>query len=476
MTAYKAIAFFIEWCYATRKERKAGVSMQTEWKQENPMVEGVIWKQMLSFFFPILLGTFFQQLYNTADALIVGRTLGENALAAVGGSTGMITSTVVGFFMGLTSGAAIIAAQMMGARDRNKVNDSIHTIYAFSLVAGIVLSAAGILLTEKMLLWMKTPAALMADSSTYLWIYFAGLVFVLIYNTGASLLRSLGDAKRPFWYLVICCVVNIVLDYVLIVYGSMGVAGAAVATVIAQGISAVLVTVRLLRFREACDFSLRKLRIHGDMLKRELFLGLPGGTQAAMYSISNIIVTAAINSFGEVTVASWTAYSKFDGLFWMISGAMGVTITTFVGQNFGAGRMDRIRKGVRIMNWAYVFVSLAMSTLVVILRQPLFRIFVESSEAVEIGCRMLMIMSPFYLLNIYIENYSGALRGVGDTLVPMLFSIFGICVFRIIYLSTVFRFLPTLECLCAMYPITWALTNTLYMIYYPVRMKRLVNK
>lgn len=444
--------------------------------QENPMVEGKIGKQLLSFFLPILLGTFFQQMYNTADALIVGRILGENALAAVGGSTGMITSTVVGFFMGLTSGASIVAAQMVGAKNREKVNDSIHTIYAFSVLAGAVISVAGIILTRKMLRWMQTPQVLMEDSSAYLWIYFAGLVFVLTYNTGASLLRSLGDAKRPFWYLVICCVVNIVLDYVLIVYGSMGVAGAAVATVIAQGISAVLVTVRLLRFREACDFSLRKLRIHGDMLKRELFLGLPGGTQAAMYSISNIIVTAAINSFGEVTVASWTAYSKFDGLFWMISGAMGVTITTFVGQNFGAGRMDRIRKGVRIMNWAYVFVSLAMSTLVVILRQPLFRIFVESSEAVEIGCRMLMIMSPFYLLNIYIENYSGALRGVGDTLVPMLFSIFGICVFRIIYLSTVFRFLPTLECLCAMYPITWALTNTLYMIYYPVRMKRLVNK
>lgn len=449
--------------------------MQTEWKQENPMVEGVIWKQMLTFFFPILLGTFFQQLYNTADALIVGRTLGENALAAVGGSTGMITSTVVGFFMGLTSGAAIIAAQMVGAKDRNKVNDSIHTIYAFSLVAGIVLSAAGILLTEKMLLWMKTPAVLMADSSTYLWIYFAGLVFVLIYNTGASLLRALGDAKRPFWYLVVCCLVNVILDFVFIMYFHMGVAGAAVATVISQGISAVLVTVQLIRFREACDFSFRKLRIHGNMLKREMVLGLPGGTQAAMYSISNIIVTAAINGFGELTVASWTAYGKFDGLFWMISGAMGVTITTFVGQNFGADRMDRIHKGVRVMNWAYVVVALAMSAFVITLREPLFRIFVESREAVEVGCRMLLIISPFYIVNIYIENYSGALRGVGDTVMPMVFSVFGICVFRILYLSLLFPLFPTLETLCAMYPVSWIMTNTLYMIYYPIRMRKLAK-
>ena len=445
-------------------------------EQENPLVAGTIWKQLLKFFFPILLGTFFQQLYNTADALIVGRILGENALGAVGGSTGMITSTVVGFFMGLTSGASIIAAQMVGAKDREKVNDSIHTIYAFSLIAGVVLSVAGILLAEKMLIWMKTPKALMADSHDYLWIYFAGLVFVLIYNTGASLLRSLGDAKRPFLYLVICCLLNILLDYVLIVYCQMGVAGAAVATVVAQGISAVLVTIRLMRFREICDFSFKKIRIHMDMLKRELLLGLPGGTQAAMYCISNIIVTAAINGFGELTVASWTAYSKFDGLFWMISGAMGVTITTFVGQNFGAGKMDRIRKGVRVMNWAYVFVALVMSAFVLTFRETLFSVFVGSREAVEIGCRMLVIISPFYLVNIHIENYSGALRGVGDTLVPMLFSVFGICVFRIFYLGLFFPMYPTLEVLCAMYPVSWILTNTLYLIYYPIRMKKLVMK
>ena len=442
-------------------------------ESKNPMVEGTVWKQLLTFFFPILLGTFFQQLYNTADALIVGRTMGENALAAVGGSTGMITSTVVTFFMGLTSGASIIAAQMLGAKDREKVNDSIHTIYAFSLAAGILIAVAGVVFAEKMLFWMKTPTALMADSAVYLQIYFAGLVFVLVYNTGASLLRSLGDAKRPFWYLVICCLLNVVLDYVFIVCFQMGVAGAAAATVIAQGISALLVTVRLVRFRETCDFSLGKIRIHAYMLKRELLLGLPGGTQAAMYSISNIIVTAAINGFGELTVASWTAYSKFDGLFWMISGAMGVTVTTFVGQNFGAGKMDRIRKGVRVMNWAYVGIALLMSAFVIGLREALFHIFVDSREAVEIGCRMLLIISPFYLVNIYIENYSGALRGVGDTLVPMLFSVFGICVFRILYLGLFFPRFPTLEVLCAMYPVSWVLTNTLYLIYYPTKMRKL---
>jgi len=450
--------------------------MKTELGQENPMVEGVIWKQLLRFFFPILLGTFFQQLYNTADALIVGRILGEHALAAVGGSAGIISMTVVGFFMGLTSGASIIAAQMLGAKDRESVNDSIHTIYAFSLISGALLTVVGILLTEKMLIWLNTPQSLMEGSIEYLWIYFTGLVFVLIYNTGASILRSLGDAKHPFWYLVICCAINIVLDYVLIQYFHMGIAGASAATVIAQAISAVLVTIRLRRFHVVCDFRFRHIRIHPGMMKRELLLGLPGGVQSAMYCISGLITTAALNGFGETAVASWTAYSKFDAIFWMISGAMGVTITTFVGQNFGAGKAERIHRGVRLMNWAYVFVAIFMSVLIFVLREPLFRLFVESEEAVSIGCRMLLLITPFYILNIFIENYSGALRGIGDTVAPMMISILGVCVFRIVYLGILMPHFHSLDVLCIMYPVSWALTNGMYMIYYPIRMRKLVRE
>lgn len=449
--------------------------MKKQLVQENPLVEGVIWKQMLAFFFPILLGTFFQQMYNTADALIVGRILGESALAAVGGSAGIITMTVVGFFMGLTSGASIIAAQMLGAKDRDSVNDSIHTIYAFSLISGALLAVAGILLTEQMLFWLNTPEGLMESSIEYLWIYFGGLIFVLIYNTGASILRSLGDAKHPFWYLIICCVLNVVLDYVLIVYFHMGIAGAAAATVFSQAISAVLVTIRLLRFSEVCDFRLKKIRIKGSMLKRELLLGLPGGIQSAMYCISGLITTAALNGFGETVVASWTAYSKFDALFWMISGAMGVTITTFVGQNFGAGKTERIHKGVKLMNWAYVFVAVFSSILFLALRVPLFRIFVGSEEAITIGCRMLILITPFYILNIFIENYSGALRGMGDTVAPMMISIFGVCVFRIIYLGIFMPIYQSVDVLCIMYPVSWALTNLMYWIYYTVRMRKLVK-
>jgi len=364
---------------------------------------------------------------------------------------------------------------MLGAKDRDSVNDSIHTIYAFSLWAGVILAVAGILLTKNMLLWLNTPEGLMDGSAQYLWIYFAGLVFVLIYNTGASLLRSLGDAKHPFWYLIVCCVINVVLDLVFIIYGHMGIAGAAAATVIAQAISAVLVTIRLRSFADVCDFRLKKIRINGSMMKRELLLGLPGGIQAAMYCISGLITTAALNGFGETVVASWTAYTKFDAIFWMISGAMGVTITTFVGQNFGAGKTDRIHRGVKIMNWAYVFVAVFSSILFVVLRVPLYRIFVESQEAVEVGSRMLLLITPFYILNIHIENYSGALRGVGDTIAPMVISIIGVCVFRILYLGILMPIHHSLEVLCIMYPVSWALTNAMYLIYYPRRMRKLVK-
>ena len=449
--------------------------MQAKLDRQSSMTEGVIWRQLLSFFFPILLGTFFQQMYNTADALIVGRTLGENALAAVGGSAGIITMTVVGFFSGLTSGAAIIAAQLLGANDRDGVNDSIHTIYAFSLIAGLILTVAGIALTEKMLIWLNTPESLIAESAKYLWIYFAGLIFVLIYNTGASILRSLGDAKHPFWYLIVCCVINIVLDYVLIVYGHMGIAGAAAATVIAQAISAILVTIRLCRFHEICDFQIRKIKIHWQMMKRELLLGIPGGIQAAMYCISGIISMAALNGFGETVVAAWTAYNKFDAIFWMISGAMGVAITTFVGQNYGAGKFDRIQKAVRIMNWAYIVVAVVISGLILVLRVFLFRIFVESDEAITIGCRMVILVTPFYIFNLHIENYSGALRGMGDTVAPMIISIFGICVFRVLYLTVLMPMFQSLDALCIMYPISWVLTNSMYLIYYPIRSKKLVK-
>lgn len=442
-------------------------------KVKNGILEGVIWKQLLLFFFPIMIGSFFQQLYNTADALILGRVVGKEALAAVGGSAALISGLLVNFFMGLTSGAGIIASQMLGAGNKERLNDSIHTIYAFSIVGSIVFAVVGIAASPTLLAWMNTAPELMADSIIYLQIYFAGSLFVFIYNTGSSILRALGDSKRPLYYLIVCCMINIVLDIVMVSVLKMGVAGVAIATVAAQAISAVLVTQALIREKELCDFSLRKIRFHGDLLKSELFLGFPSGVQASMYNISNMLVQSSINSFGTDTTAAWAAYGKLDAIFWMMSGALGIAITTFVGQNYGAGKMDRVKKSVKVGLFMDIGIAVVMSVLLIVARVPLFSIFCDDAAVVEIGAHMLFLLTPFYCVYVFTEIYSGALRGMGDVVVPMLITMFGVCVVRVLWIMIVAGAFPTLEVVIFNYPVTWILLAVAFIIYYRYKIKKI---
>lgn len=441
-------------------------------KVKNGILEGVIWKQLLLFFFPIMIGSFFQQLYNTADALILGREVGKEALAAVGGSAALISGLLVNFFMGLTSGAGIIASQMLGAGNRERLNDSIHTIYAFSIVGSIVFAIVGIVASSTLLTWMNTAPELMEDSIVYLQIYFAGSLFVFIYNTGASILRALGDSKRPLYYLIVCCIINIILDIVMVSVLKMGVAGVAIATVTAQAVSAVLVTQALMREKELCDFSLRKIRVHGDLLKSELFLGFPSGVQASMYNISNMLVQSSINSFGTDTTAAWAAYGKLDAIFWMMSGALGIAITTFVGQNYGAGNIDRVKKSVKIGLFMDIGISVVMGILLIVARVPLFGVFCEDAAVVEIGAHMLFLLTPFYCVYVFTEIYSGALRGMGDVVVPMVITMFGVCVVRVLWIMIVAKASPTLEVVIFNYPVTWILSAVAFIIYYRYKIKK----
>ena len=442
-------------------------------KVKNGILEGVIWKQLLLFFFPIMIGSFFQQLYNTADALILGREVGKEALAAVGGSAALISGLLVNFFMGLTSGAGIIASQMLGAGNRERLNDSIHTIYAFSIVGSIVFAIVGIVASPTLLTWMNTAPELMEDSIVYLQIYFAGSLFVFIYNTGASILRALGDSKRPLYYLIVCCIINIILDIVMVSVLKMGVAGVAIATVTAQAVSAVLVTQALMREKELCDFSLRKIRFHGELLKSELFLGFPSGVQASMYNISNMLVQSSINSFGTDTTAAWAAYGKLDAIFWMMSSALGIAITTFVGQNYGAGNMDRVKKSVKVGLFMDIGIAIVMSVVLIIARVPLFGIFCDDAAVVEIGAHMLFLLTPFYCVYVFTEIYSGALRGMGDVVVPMVITMFGVCVVRVLWIMIVAGAFPTLEVVIFNYPVTWILSAAAFIIYYRYKIKKI---
>lgn len=439
----------------------------------NRITEGVIWKQLLFFFFPILLGTFFQQFYNTIDMVVVGRFVGKEALASVGGSASQIVNLVVGFFTGLSAGAGVIISQFYGAKDVKNLNAALHTAYAFSIAGGILFMIPGILVSPAILRTMNTPPELLASSEVYLRIYFAGIVFMFIYNIGSGILRAVGDSKRPLYYLIICCLLNILLDLVMVLGLHLGVAGVAIATVLAQAFSALLVTSALIRSTDLYRLRLREIRFHGRVLKSQLYVGLPGGFQSVMYSISNIIIQAAVNVYGTDTTAAWAAYGKLDALFWMISGAFGVSITTFVGQNYGAGRHDRIRKSVRVCLLMDFCVSVCLTALMICFRTPLFHIFTDDANVIQIGAHLMKLITPYYVIFVVIEVLSSALRGVSDVIIPTLLTLFGVCLLRIIWIFFAVPLKPSIEMVSYSYPITWIITAILFVIYYQRKKYRL---
>ncbi len=458
---------------ATALHRKEMRVMTDSAKIGNQITEGVIWKQLLIFFFPILLGTFFQQLYNTIDTVIVGQFVGTEALASVGGSSAQIVSLVVGFFTGLSSGASITIAQFTGARDARSANKALHNAYAIAGTGGIILTIAGILLTPAMLRLMNTPPETMEDSSVYLRIYFAGIIFVLIYNMGASILRATGDSRRPLYYLIVCCLINIVLDITFVVVFQLGVMGVAIATLIAQAVSAVLVTYRLIRADGLLKLNMRQIRFHGKMLASQLKMGLPTGFESILFSITNIAILAAINSFGTDTVAAWSAFGKLDALFWMISTAFGISITTFVGQNYGAGKMDRVKKSTLVCLLIDLAVSAVLVIVLVLGRSLFFRLFTTDPAVIEIGSEMMRLIMPWYIVYVFIEILAGSLRGVGDVIVPVVITLFGVCVFRIIWLIGVMQISPTIPAIIYSYPVTWILTAATFIIYYIRKYRKL---
>ena len=436
--------------------------METRARQQ--ITEGVIWKQLLIFFFPILMGTFFQQMYNTVDTIIVGRLVGTEALAAVG-ATGPLVSMVNGFFIGVSSGATVVLSQAYGAGDRKGVSDSIHTGVALSLVLGVMLTAIGICLGGRVMGWMGTPENCMADATTYLRIYFAGSIGTVVYNMGAGILRAMGDSKRPMLFLMVTCILNVVLDLLFVAVLHMGVAGAALATVLSQMISAVLPIVVLLRQKED-RLELRKLRIERSLLGRILRIGIPAGLQFVTFDFSNVLIQSGINSFGDTTMAAWTAYGKTDALVWMISGAFGVSITTFVGQNFGAQKYSRIRQGA----WTCLALSIAMvgalNVTLLLFRSQILGIYTDNPEVIAVGSMVMLSIMPYEFLFMPIEVFAGTMRGVGNSLMPTLITGSCVCLFRVVWLMTAVRHWHSLKTLTLSYPLSWALAAAVFLVVY----------
>ena len=449
--------------------------MKQKTQNINQITEGIIWRQLLLFFFPIVFGTFFQQLYNTIDTVIVGQFVGKAALASVGGSATQLINLVVGFFTGLSSGASVVIAQFFGAKDERSVKESLHTAYAFSILGSIVISALGIGLAPQLLRWMNTPEELLADSTLYLRICFAGILFVFIFNVGSSILRAVGDSKNPLYYLIACCFINIFLDLLFVIVFHLGVAGVAYATFLSQAISALLVTHKLMTSHSILTLKIRDIRLHKNVLKSQLWIGLPAGFQSVMYSISNVIIQAALNRFGTDTVAAWSAYGKLDAIFWMVSGAIGISITTFVGQNYGARKYDRVHKSVRICLGIDSIISVILIVFLMLFRVPLFRLFTQDPSVIRIGSDMLALITPCYIFFVFIEVLAGALRGMGDVMIPTLITLLGVCVLRLIWIAVVLQISPTVNAIIYSYPVTWIATAVLFIIYYLYKKKRILK-
>lgn len=434
--------------------------------EKNQITEGVIWKQLLIFFFPIVIGTFFQQIYNTADSIVVGRFVGKEALAAVGGSVNQIVNLVVEVFVGLTSGASVIVAQFYGAKDKKNLNKTLHTSYAFGIVTGFVVAVVGLLVTNTVLELMKTPQELMADSRLYLHIYFCGMIFNIIYNMGASILRAVGDSRRPLYVLMVTCVLNIVLDILLVVIFRLGVMGVAIATVSCQGISSILVTAMLMKEHPLFQLKLREIRFYRVSLNSVLRIGIPAALEATMYTIANLIIQVFVNELGTDTVAAWGTFAKIDAVYWMVVNAFGISITTFVGQNYGAGKVKRMRKSVGICLGMSYAGAILVSGALYALAGPLYRLFTTDENVVRIGVDMMHFLLPSYFMYVVIGILSGALRGAGRVLVPMLLTCGGVCLIRIVWMFGVFPGHPGINTIMLSYPVSWGITAVLFIIYY----------
>ena len=429
------------------------------------ITEGVIWKQLLIFFFPILLGTFFQQMYNAVDTIIVGRFVGTQALAAVG-STGALISLLNGFCIGLSSGATVLISQFFGANDHPGVNKALHTSIGLSLVLGLFFSFCGLCFGPQILQLMKTPDDCLDGALVYARIFFSGAIASMVYNMGAGILRAMGDSRRPMIFLVITCFINIFLDIYFVVVLKMGIAGAAVATVLSQIISAVLVVMVLLRLPTEYTLQLSRIRIDPILLKRILSVGVPAGLQFVTFDLANLLIQSGINSFGSATMAAFTAYAKADMLTWMLSGAFGVAITTFVGQNYGARKYDRIYKSVRICLGMGVALIGFCSTLIILFRYFILGIFSADPEVIQLGAWLMLWVVPFNVIFVPVEIFGGAMRGTGYSAVPTAITSICVCLFRVLWLFTVVRRFHTLGMLMLCYPISWALADVAFLITY----------
>lgn len=435
-----------------------------EKKKTISMTEGNIVKSLLLFSIPLILGNLLQQTYNTVDSIIVGNYVGSSALAAVGSSTALI-NLLIGFSQGISVGAGVIVSHSIGAKDNKKIELSVHTAMMLSILFGTFLSIVGFIFTPQLLEWMKTPVEVMPESITYLRLFFLGTVFNIVYNMEAGILNAVGNSKRSLLYLGIASVTNIILDIIFVKILGMGVSGVAIATNISQFISCILALRFLVKVSDNYRVYLNKIRVHKETAIKIVKIGLPTGIQSMVVSLSNVLIQSSVNTFGASVMAGFGAYLKVDGFNILPVLSLGMASTTFTGQNYGAGKKDRVKKGLWITIAMGVVYTTIIGILLFIFSQSIMQLFTQDEKIIDAGIKAMKYFCPFYALLAILHSLVGTVRGTGKTMPPMIILLFSMCIFRIIWLHFILPTNNTIDNIYILYPISWGIGVILMGIY-----------
>lgn len=428
------------------------------------MTEGNIWKLLIIFSIPLILGNLLQQMYNTADSIIVGNFVGSNGLAAVGSGTALI-NLIIAFSQGAAVGAGVIVSQSLGARDKQKARLAVHTAMCIAIILGVILSAIGVILSRDLLVWMKTPKSVLKDSVLYLQIYCGGLIFNVIYNMATGILNAAGNSKRPLIYLAIASVTNIILDLVFIKALKWGVKGAAIATDISQALSCILAVGYLLRVNSDYKLIIKELKIHGNTAKQIIRVGLPTAIQNMVISFSNVLVQSSVNSYGATAMAGYAAYLKIDGFNILPVLSISMAVTTFTGQNVGAKKPDRVKKGMWNALIMGVIYTVIIGVVLLLTSHTVLGLFTKDNNVITYGQLAMKYFCPFYFILGILNILAGTVRGAGKGVPPMLILLFSMCIFRILWIKIALPFYSTIDGVFILYPISWLVGMILMIIY-----------
>lgn len=433
-------------------------------KNSTVMTEGSIWKKILFFSIPLILGNLFQQLYNTVDSIIVGNYIGSEALAAVG-SSGSIITLLIGFCIGASAGAGVVIAQFYGARDKEGVRKAVHTTIAIAIAAGAILTIVGIVTTPLLLKAMGTPKEVFDQASIYLKVYFGGILFSVVYNMSAGILNAVGNSKRSLVYLMIAAISNIFLDLLFVVVFKMGIVGAAIATDISQLLSCIFIILFLVRSEDVYRVKLKDIRCYDNLLGKILKIGLPTGVQNIVISLSNVIVQSSVNSFGAVAMAGFAAYIKVDGFNILPVLSFSMAATTFVGQNVGAGRLDRVKKGMYVSVAMGIIYTVCTGVLLLIFAPQVIGVFTQNKQVVEYGVYIMKFFCPFYWMLGILHILAGTIRGTGKTMQAMIVFLFSLCIFRVLWILGAMAVSHEIGGVMLGYPLSWLVGLVMILLY-----------